>query len=219
MVSDLVAVATPQMPPRYKTKAMPKFRAWQETWEKQRAEDAIDARTELDESDPQYLSKEQAAALKAKEIGDIPLPPKYASGDFRKPSYWPLRGKLDVPKERFFSLPYCEKAGDSTLVIGWAGLNHLQRAQAIAAWYLERKEQEGWDAEQLKPMLVALDELIPWLKQWHNEIDPEYGERLGDYYEGFLLEELRQLGLSRDDLTAWEPPAATRGGGRRRKAS
>ncbi|MEW8051273.1 MAG: hypothetical protein AB2809_12940 [Candidatus Thiodiazotropha sp.] len=182
----------------------------------QRAEDAINARTELDKADPQYLSEEEATALKSKKVGEIPLPPKYASSDFRKPSYWSLRGKLDVPKERFFSMPHCEKAGDNTLVIGWAGLNHLQRAQAIAAWYLDRKEQEGWDADQLKPMLVALDELIPWLKQWHNEVDPEYGERLGDYYEGFLLEELRQFDLSRDDLIAWEFPVATRGGRRRR---
>jgi hypothetical protein len=221
LVSELLAGDNvPQMAAaRYKPKAMPKFRAWQETWEKQRAEDAIDARTELDKADPHYLSKEEATALKTKQIGDIPLPPKYAVSDFRRPSYWPLRGKLDVPKERFFSMPLCEKAGDNTLVIGWAGLNHLQRAQAIAAWYLDRKEHEGWDAERLKPLLVALDELAPWLKQWHNEIDPEFGERLGDYYEGFLLEELRQLDISRDDLTAWEPPAATRGGGRRRKTS
>jgi hypothetical protein len=212
LVSELVAADNvPQMAAaRYKPKAMPKFRAWQETWDKQRAEDAIDVRTELDESHPVYLSEQAATALKAKEIGDIPLPPKYAAGDFRKPSYWPLRGKLDVPKERFFSMPHCEKAGDSTLVIGWAGLNHLQRAQAIAAWYLERKEQDGWEAEQLKPMLLALDELTPWLKQWHNEIDPEYGERLGDYYDGFLLEELRQVDISRDDLAAWEPPVARR---------
>jgi hypothetical protein len=217
LVSDLVADDNvPQMAAaRYKPNAMAKFRAWQETWDKQRAEDAIDARTELDAADPQYLTKEQAEALKAKEIGHIPVPPKYASSDFRRSSYWPLRGKLDVPKERFFSLPHCEKGGDSTLVMGWAGLNHLQRAQAIAAWYLDRKEQEGWDAEQLKPMLAALDELIPWLKQWHNEIDPEFGERLGDYYESFLLEELRQLQLSRGDLATWEPPATVRRGRRK----
>ena len=221
LASQLVEIDNvPQMAAaRYKPKAIPKFRAWQETWDKQRAEDAIDARTELDHSDPQYLSKEKAAVLKAREIGDIPLPPQYATADFRKPSYWPLRGKLDVPKERFFSMPHSEKSGDNTLVIGWAGLNHLQRAQAIAVWYIDRKEQDGWDAEQLKPMLVALDELIPWLKQWHNEIDPEYGERLGDYYEGFLLEELRQLQLSRDELLIWEPSATQRGAGRRRKTS
>ena len=217
LVSELVAVDNvPQFASgRYKPKAMPKFRAWQETWALQRQEDAIDARTQLDPADPEYLDEDAAREQKARDVGDIPLPPKYAQADFRKPSYWPLRGKLDVPKERFFSMPGCEKPGDATLVIGWAGLNHLKRAQAIAAWYLARKEQDAWDAEQLKPLLVALDELIPWLKEWHNDIDPEYGERLGDYYEGFLLEELRQLDLSRDELTTWEMPVATRG--RRRK--
>lgn len=221
LTSELIANDNiPQMAAaRYKPKAMKKFRAWQETWDKQRAEDAIDARKELNPSDPQYLDDKAANDLKAKTIGDIPLPPKYASSDFRKPVYWPLRGKLDVPKERFFSLPHCEKAGDNTLVIGWAGLNHLQRAQAIAAWYLDRKESEGWSAEQLKPMLVALDELIPWLKQWHNDIDPDFGERLGDYYEGFLLEELRTLEVSRDELSHWEPPVIKRSGGRRKKTS
>jgi hypothetical protein len=205
---------------RYKPKAMSKFRAWQETWDKQRQEDAIDAEFGVDQplSDDDAANEEKvaayevakakAAAKKAEVVGDIPIPPKYAAGDFRKPSYWSLRGKLDVPKERFFSLPGCEKDGDSTLVIGWAGMNHLQRATAIATWYLDRKETDGWEAEKLKPMLVALDELIPWLKQWHNDIDPEFGERMGDYYEGFLLEEMRTLDVTKDDLLAWEPPAA-----------
>ncbi|KAA6183781.1 BREX-2 system adenine-specific DNA-methyltransferase PglX [Thiohalocapsa marina] len=217
LVAQLVADdQVPQMAAcRYKAKALPKFRAWQETWALQRAEDAIDARTELPETDPNHLSPEAAATLKREQVGDIPLPPKYAQADFAKASYWPLRGKLDVPKERWFSLPGCEKGGDSTLVIGWAGLDHLQRAQAIASWYLDRKEQEGWSAGALQPMLVALDELIPWLQQWHNAIDPEYGERMGDYYEGFLQEELRQLEIARDALLDWRPPAATRG--RRRK--
>jgi len=204
---------------RYKPKAMPKLRAWQEVWDKQRQEDTIDAEYGVN----QPLLKEDAAneeklavfeiakakstAKKLKIVGDIPIPPKYAAGDFRKPSYWKLRGKLDVPKERFFSLPGCEKDGDSTLVIGWAGMNHLQRATAIATWYLDRKETDGWEAEKLKPMLVALDELIPWLKQWHNDIDPEFGERMGDYYEGFLSEEMRMLDVTKDDLLAWEPPA------------
>lgn len=217
LVSELVAADNvPQFASgRYKPRAKAKFRAWQETWALQRQEDAIDARTKLDPADSEYLDEDTARALKTREVGDIPLPPKYAQADFRKPSYWPLRGKLDVPKERFFSMPGCEKPGDATLVIGWAGLNHLQRAQAIAAWYLARKEQDAWGADQLMPMLVALDELIPWLKQWHNDIDPEYGERLGDYYEGFLLEELRQLHVSRDELTSWEMPVVTRR--RRRK--
>ncbi len=219
LVSALVdGDEVPQMAAaRYKPQAMAKFRAWQDTWNKQRAEDAIDARSQLDPSHADYLTPAQATTLKKNQIGDIPVPPKYTSTDFRQASYWSLRGKLDVPKERFFSLPHSQKAGDTTTVIGWAGLNHLQRAQAIAAWYLERKEQDGYQAPQLLPMLVALEELLPWLKQWHNHLDPDFGERLGDYYQGFLLEELRDLHLSRDELHQWTPPVTTRG--RRRKTS
>ena len=33
---------------------------------------------------------------------------------------------------------------------------------------------------------------------------------MGECYEGFLFEELRQLELTRDDLLAWQPPAARR---------
>ncbi|HDT6590572.1 TPA: BREX-2 system adenine-specific DNA-methyltransferase PglX [Pseudomonas aeruginosa] len=234
LVSELLdADSVPQMAAaRLRLEAIPKFRAWQETWDKQRLEDAISAKYGVDrllseedvrdlEAKTKYnLALAQAKLEKAEKVGDIPLPPQYKQPDFRKASYWTLRGKLDVPKERFFSLPGCEKGGDSTLVIGWAGLNHLQRAQAIAAWYLDRKEGEGWEAERLMPMLVALDELIPWLKQWHNEVDPEFGERMGDYYEGFLLEELRNLEITRADLLSWQPAAvAGKRGGRKKKVA
>ncbi|UTX28289.1 BREX-2 system adenine-specific DNA-methyltransferase PglX [Pseudomonas aeruginosa] len=217
---------------RLKHTAMPKFRAWQDIWAMQHDEDVIDIKYGVgrplsgeDARDPEKKNKYDLALTKARlekaeKVGEIPLPPQYKSADFRKPSYWSLRGKLDVPKERFFSLPGCEKGGDTTLVIGWAGLNHLQRAQAIAAWYLDRKEGEGWEAERLMPMLVALDELIPWLKQWHNEVDAEFGARMGDYYEGFLLEELRNLEITRADLLSWQPAAvAGKRGGRKKKVA
>jgi len=32
----------------------------------------------------------------------------------------------------------------------------------------------------------------------------------GDYSAGFLAEELRQLGIARDELAAWQPPAPSR---------
>lgn len=204
---------------RLKPAAMPKFRAWQETWDNQRQEDTIDAEFSVDKplsaedaADEAKVAayaaaKRQADAKKAKQVGTIPVPPQYKQPDFRKASFWQLRGKLDVPKERFFSLPGCEKDGDNTLVIGWAGLNHLQRAQAIAGWYEDRKDIDGWEANRLMPMLVALDELIPWLKQWHNDIDPEFGERMGDFYEGYLFEELRRWELAREELAKWQPVA------------
>jgi len=42
-------------------------------------------------------------------VGDIPVPPKYTSADFSNGTFWRLRGKLDVPKERWISCPGAER--------------------------------------------------------------------------------------------------------------
>ncbi len=87
----------------------------------------------------------------------------------------------------------------------------MQQAQALAGLYQARK-QEGWDAGRLTPMLAGLLELLPWLKQWHNEPSAEYdGERLGDYFENYLDGQCAELGLTRDALRAWRPEAKGRG--------
>jgi hypothetical protein len=153
---------------------------WEETWRLQRLEDA------------------------GEKIDPIPVPPRYASKDFRKPSYWRQRGKLDVPKERFIVYPGLERAADRTPVIGWAGWDHLQQAQALATAYQELREQEGWGADRLAPVLAGLLELIPWLRQWHNDPDPaHHGERLGDFFAAFVEEEARALGLTPEALKVW----------------
>ena len=94
------------------------------------------------------------------DVGDIPVPPKYATADFLKTDYWRLRGKLDVPKERWISYPHLQTESDPTLVVGWAGWNHLQQATALVAYYDARK-REGWDAKRLTPLLAGLDQLCP----------------------------------------------------------
>src|SRR6185436_6801785 len=127
---------------------------------------------------------------------EVPVPPKFLPKDFREQRFWSLRGKLDVPKEAFISYPGCESDQDGEPVYGWAGWNHLQRAQALAALYQKRKTDEGWTTERLTPMLAGLLELLPWIQQWHNELDPEYGLRMGDYFAQFLDGELATLGLS-----------------------
>ena len=68
---------------RYKPAGLDKRQAWERTWDLQRQEDAIDARTKLPESDPKYLTEDQARAEKRRQVGDIPVPPKYTSADFR----------------------------------------------------------------------------------------------------------------------------------------
>ena len=55
------------------------------------------------------------------------------------------------------------------------------------------------------PLLAGLLERLPWLQQWHNDLDPVFGERMGDYYEGFVRDEARSLGVTLDALREWKP--------------
>ncbi len=156
---------------------------------------------------------------KAAEIGPIPVPPKYKSSDFLKAAktdYWRLRGGLDVPKERFVSFPGAERGADGSLPIAWAGWNHLQLATALAGYYGDMKDTEGWEPAPLQPLLAGLLELVPWLEQWHNDLDPVFGERMGTYYKGFVTEEARSVGFTLEDLRAWKPTAVAAKRGRKK---
>lgn len=92
----------------YKPAGLVKREVWERTWADQRREDAGEKVT------PE-------------------VPPAYGSGDFIKPDYWRLRGKLDVPKERFIAFTEVPgRAGVETLY-GWAGWSAQQRVKAILA--------------------------------------------------------------------------------------
>jgi hypothetical protein len=201
---------------RYKDSGLRKWSEWQHVWELQRAEDAIVARAKLAESQPGYVAPEVVASRKLDEVGDVPIPPKYRSSDFRRTSFWKLRGKLDVPKERFISYPGAERENDPSPVFGWAGWDHVERARALAGWYTDQRDA-GIGADRLTPYLAGLWELIPWLRQWHNEPDPTYGERMGDFFASFVTEQAGRLGKTTDDLVAWRPPASA--GRKRRQAA
>ena len=212
LVAELVEPeSVPCLPSlRYTSSGLRKRERWEATWDLQRAEDRIDARTQLAPNDPAHLKVLDAKALKASEVGPIDPPPKYKSEDFLKGDYWRLRGKLDVPKERFVSYPHCSRDTDPSLVIAWAGWDHLQHARALATYFQDMKEREGWPKERLQPLLAGIQELLPWLKQWHDELDPEYGVRMGDYFASFVESEARALGFTLDDLRNWRPPQLQR---------
>ncbi len=199
---------------RLKPAGLRKRRVWEQVWDLQRREDAIDSRAELPADHPDHLDA-AAAEVEKKDLGKIPVPPKYTSGDFAKTVYWRLRGKLDVPKERFVLYPDTRLGSDATPVLGWAGWDHLQQARALAAHYNARRD-EGAESDELVPLLAGLAELVPWLKQWHNDVDPEFGQRMGDFFDGFVDTQARDLGVTRDDLAAWEPVRNTRSGRRSR---
>ncbi|WP_067467828.1 DUF7008 domain-containing protein [Actinomadura macra] len=128
------------------------------------------------------------------------MPPKYAPKDFKKPSFWSQRGKLDVPKERFISYPGASPDADDALLIGWAGWDHKDQAQALANLVNDRAEVGAWGAEKLTPLLAGLLEVLPWVKQWHGEYDAEWEGVPAEEFETFLNEQLSRYELSEQDL-------------------
>lgn len=197
LIGELVAAeSVPFLPVlRYTDTGLRKRAQWEDCWALQRREDA------------------------GEDVGKIPVPPKYQSKDFQKADFWRLRGGLDVPKERWVSYPGCERGADGSLPIAWAGWDPLQQATALAAYYLDMKDSEGWPTERLLPLLAGLLELLPWLRQWHNALDPNFGERMGDYYDGFVRDEAKALGVTLDTLRAWKPAVTGARRGRRRSVS
>lgn len=197
IVSDLVLEdAVPYLAGfRHTETGLRKRALWEATWDIQRREDRGEA------------------------VGDIPIPPRYDSKDFQQTEYWRKRGKLDVPKERFVLYPGAEREGDQTPVLGWAGWNHLEKAQALAALYVARRDADAFPKERLLPLLAGLLELLPWLHQWHAEVDPAQGMSLATYFDDFLGEEIRRHETSRADLAATVPLGVARrkGPGRNRE--
>lgn len=172
---------------RLKEPGMRKRAAWERTWDLQRRED------------------------RGEVVGTIPVPPKYASGDMRSSTIWKLRGKLDVPRERFFSVPGAERGADASVVVGWAAWTEPDRARALAGRIQELRDEQAADAERLTPLLAGILELLPWVHQWHPDPDPLYGGPPGRFFEDWLDGELSALSITRADLAAWRPIASTRG--------
>lgn len=182
----LAAEAVPSFAPlRYKETGIEKFRTWELTWEMQRAEDRG-------------------------ERVEVPVPPKYAQSDFLKSPYWTARGKLDVPKERFISFPGSYLPDDASELFGWAGWDHGARGQAVARLANDLSRSDAQE-DQVIPLVGALLEIEPWLKQWHDDIDTRSGVSPATAVAGITTAVLARLDMGRDQVLAWRPPAATRG--------
>ncbi|WP_220377833.1 BREX-2 system adenine-specific DNA-methyltransferase PglX [Streptomyces inhibens] len=167
---------------RYKDTGLRKRAQWEAVWEQQREEDRTGERL------------------------DIPVPPKYASADFTKQSYWSNRGKLDVPKERFVSYPDANPDSDPTLLLGWAGWDQRDQASALLNIVSDRRKQQDWPAERLVPLLAGIAELMPWLRQWFGEVDEEWGEEsAAEEFQSFLDGELASARLTPAALSDWRP--------------
>jgi hypothetical protein len=85
----------------------------------------------------------------------------------------------------------------------------LQQAQALATLYQKRKTEEAWGKDRLVPMLAGIDELVPWVRQWHNEPSAQFGGlRLGDYFADFVAAQCVELGVTLEQVRGWRPETA-----------
>ncbi|MFC5954367.1 BREX-2 system adenine-specific DNA-methyltransferase PglX [Streptomyces pratens] len=174
---------------RYKDSGLRKRTQWEQVWEQQREEDRTGKRL------------------------DIKVPPKYTSADFTKNSYWSHRGKLDVPKERFISYPGASLESDTSLLLGWAGWNHRDQADALVGLVRSRVEDGGWEKKdpRLVPLLAGLREVLPWVHQWHGEYDEEWEGNPAEEFQAALDTGRAEHELSEADLVNWRPEKKARG--------
>ncbi len=204
LVRELVEGASVPFLPvqRYKPAGLRKRRDWEHVWDLQRKQDVVEAevRSQKPEVKDEGLLQQLIRAAQMEKIGDVPVPPKYASGDFKKSVWWSLRGKLDVPKERWILYPGAERTEDPSPVIAWAGWDNAQQARALAEYYLEAKQNYAFPPEKLKPLLAGLADLSPWLQQWHGAIDPAIGDSPARAIKAFLEAECHGLGVTLGDI-------------------
>ncbi|MGW2746810.1 BREX-2 system adenine-specific DNA-methyltransferase PglX [Streptomyces sp. NPDC001450] len=179
---------------RYKDSGLRKRAQWEQVWEQQREEDRTG----------QQL--------------DIKVPPKYTGADFLKHSYWSNRGKLDVPKERFISYPGASPDSDGSLLLGWAGWNHRDQADALVGMIRDRVENGGWAKEDPRfvPLLAGLREVLPWVHQWYGEYDEEWEGNPAEEFQSALETGRTERQLSESDLVNWRPEKKP--GGRKKKS-
>lgn len=121
----------------FKPDGLLKRAAWEETWRLQHEEDAGKAVTP-------------------------PVPPKYERTDYLKPEYWSLRGKLDVPKERFIAFTEVPPPTGEELLYGWAGWTHKERAHVLLALD-EQLEGAGVKVPDRYGVLYGVWFLLPYV--------------------------------------------------------
>jgi hypothetical protein len=196
----------------YSEAGLRKRAIWRQVWDLQRREDVIDAEESRSRvGQPAELIAKHQALRKEREVGVVPVPPKYKQDDFRDSASWKLRGALDVPSERFVHFPGLGRAMDtgSPLLI-WAGYDAKARALALTGYLYELQQREGADPSRLVPAFAGLDEMLPWVHQWHPEVDDDLGMSTGDYLQGLLDAQLAQHGLTITEVRGWMPPSSIR---------
>src|SRR5258708_22001165 len=97
-------------------------------------------------------------------------------------------------------------------MVTWAGYNHLDQALALTKYFDERKDRDIGSKEWMLSLLAGLEQLKPWLLQWHDEPDPAYeGQKMGEYFRDVVVTDaLQTQGLTIEQFRAWRPSVPAR---------
>ena len=86
-------------------------------------------------------------------------------------------------------------------MIGWAGWDFADQARALTTLYARRRAEDHWGARRLAPLLAGLLELVPWLRQWHNDGDGGFGDAVAIE----VAREIERIGLTTEEVLSWRP--------------
>ncbi|MEE1808462.1 DUF7008 domain-containing protein [Streptomyces sp. BE133] len=92
-------------------------------------------------------------------------------------------------------------------LVGWAGWNHRHQAEALVNLLMDRSSVDGWSKgdPRFVPLLAGLQEIVPWVHQWYDAYDEEWGDNPAQEFQTALNRGSVERNLSQDDLRAWRP--------------
>ena len=188
--------ALPDNPYRiYSDEGLRKYRRWQWTWKLQDQEDAWEA-----DGDPDKGPLKLTDPDTGEPLDEIPVPPKFKKTDFAKTAYYSIRGKLNVPRERFIQF------ADLTPVhYGWNGWCDEARADAAAKAF-EIAEQHPDQPLTEPPTAADPRRCGPALNLWDSLDDVRrWGSAEAHEEFRFLAEDVcKQSSCPCDVITAWQ---------------
>lgn len=117
------------------------------------------------------------------------VPRKYGNDDFLKPESFRLRGKFDVPSERFIAFTQIHSRGAGETLYGWAGWTPLERVRALLAIDEQCEDQASTSPTASRSStrlgassLTALATTLPWDRaygrSWPRSLVPKARRRL-----------------------------------------
>jgi len=188
--------ALPDNPYRiYSDEGLRKYRRWQRPSKLQDQEDVWEAKDDPDKGPLKLTDPDTGEPLDA-----IPVPPKFKRPDFAKAAYYSIRGKLNVPRERF--IQYADLTPPH---YGWNGWRDEARADAAAKAF-EIAEQHPDQPLTEPPTATDPRRCGPTLGLWDSLDDVRrWGGAEAHEEFRFLAEDVcKQKSCPCDVVTAWQ---------------